>query len=512
MQAVCCETDARVLTKRVIEALYAAGVRELCLCPGGRNASFVQALANEERVRCYFWPEERSAAFFALGRARGSERPVAVVVTSGTAAGELLPAAMEARYSGAPLLLVTADRPRRQRRSGAPQAALQEGLFGPYAATLDLEGEEKVDLKDWGGDGPLHLNVCLEEYYCREEPLPLELIEKERQKSALSASPELLEGFLEEAERPVAIVGTLPPEERMGAARFLEAAGMPVYLEGPSGLRGAPGLEKQRICHSESVHDEDYDAVLRVGGVPTLRLWRDLEKMEGKKRLFSVSSLPYPGVSWGAVAPIDLFAAEPKRFSCDRYSALFARDKERRSRFQTLISEEPHSEPALVAKLSRLIPQEALLYIGNSLPVREWDMAAAGRHPQTFASRGLNGIDGQLSAFFGLCQKKGENWAVVGDLTALYDMAAPWILPQLECGALRLVVINNSGGKLFSRLMKEPVHQNSHSLNFRPLAEMWGLCYQKWEEIPEAPPPAPSLIELLPDNSASERFWSAWRG
>jgi 2-succinyl-5-enolpyruvyl-6-hydroxy-3-cyclohexene-1-carboxylate synthase len=148
----------------ILKQLHLAGVKELCLCPGGRNAPFVAELSKSKQFETFYWYEERSAAFFALGKTKIYERPSAVITTSGTAAGELLPAAMEAYYSGLPLVLVTADRPRRFRGTGAPQTAEQVGLFSVYATySQDLAEEEMCDLRPWSKTGPLHINVCFEE-------------------------------------------------------------------------------------------------------------------------------------------------------------------------------------------------------------------------------------------------------------------------------------------------------------------------------------------------------------
>ena len=120
------------LTRQILQEIRRMGVSELCLCPGARNAPFIALLSSSDLFRKYYWFEERSAAFFAMGRARALEAPAAVITTSGTAAGELLPAAMEAYYSGAPLVHQR-DRPRRFRGTGAPQSAEQVGLLGKYS-------------------------------------------------------------------------------------------------------------------------------------------------------------------------------------------------------------------------------------------------------------------------------------------------------------------------------------------------------------------------------------------
>ena len=111
-------------------------------------------------------------------------------------------------------------------------------------------------------------------------------------------------------------------------------------------------------------------------------------------------------------------------------------------------------EPRWFQFLSEAIPAGAAVLLGNSLPIREWNHAAAfeDRGLRCFSCRGANGIDGALSTFFGLSDDDAESWAIVGDLTALYDLSAPWILNQLAPGKRRIVVINNGGGRIFSKL------------------------------------------------------------
>src|SRR5437016_5389318 len=135
--------------RAIIERVRGLGVVDFCICGGSRNAPLIVALETG-----YTFVDERSAAFFALGRAKRDERPVAVITTSGTAAAELLPAAIEAYYSGVPLVLITADRPARYRGTGAPQAIEQSAIFGVYA---------ERSLRDWNRRMPLHINVEFDE-------------------------------------------------------------------------------------------------------------------------------------------------------------------------------------------------------------------------------------------------------------------------------------------------------------------------------------------------------------
>jgi len=145
--------------RELIEMVRGFGVVDFCVCSGSRNAPLIAVISQLDAGvsaggRAYSFVDERSAAFFALGRAKRDERPVAVITTSGTAVAELLPATIEAYYSGVPLVLITADRPARYRGTGAPQAIQQESIFGVYASRAT---------SDWNRRMPLHINVEFDE-------------------------------------------------------------------------------------------------------------------------------------------------------------------------------------------------------------------------------------------------------------------------------------------------------------------------------------------------------------
>ena len=162
----------------LVDGLVAGGVTHACVSPGSRSSPLALALARDPRVRVHIHLDERSSAFFALGIAKTTGRPVIVATTSGTAAAELLPAVVEASQSRMPLVLLTADRPPRVRGSGANQTIVQPGLFGEYVrASIDLpvpstEGQEAwwrqasreaFDAMAADPPGPVHLNCPFEE-------------------------------------------------------------------------------------------------------------------------------------------------------------------------------------------------------------------------------------------------------------------------------------------------------------------------------------------------------------
>lgn len=520
-----------------VATLMRQGVSEVIVCAGARNAVLVAVLARSPGLRVWSFPEERSAAFFALGRTLTLAAPVAVVTTSGTAVGELLPAAMEAYYQGLPLVLVTADRPRAYRGTGAPQAVEQPGIFTTYAAlcgdvaTLEELADFERVLAGWDHDCPVQLNVCL------EEPSASDLagatgvsgIAAVARPARAVADPQPVLAFLADrsAGPLLAVVAALPASERDGVSRFLQRLGCPVFAEATSGLRECPELARQLIHGGEAaLARQRAGRVLRLGGVPSVRWWRDLEKQPAI-RVLSLTSTGFPGLArfssvsgfprWdGLVASIDggpslsgLEAAgeNPEAAANGQTAALMLH---------------PNSEPALIHALSSRLPHGTLVFLGNSLPIREWNSFATTwpRGLRCYANRGANGIDGCLSTFLGLSADEPESWAVIGDLTALYDLAALWITPSLAPGRRRIVVINNGGGRIFSRVAatrdlppeQRQLMENPHALNFHGWAGMFGWAYVRvtaaddWTAALDLEA-THAIIEVVPDDAATAAFW-----
>jgi 2-succinyl-5-enolpyruvyl-6-hydroxy-3-cyclohexene-1-carboxylate synthase len=472
---------------RLIEEIRAAGVTDVCVCAGSRNSPLLVVLGARDDVRLFSFVDERSAAFFAIGRAKALGVPVAVVTTSGTAVAELLPATIEAYYSGIPLILITADRPARFRGTGAPQSIEQEGIFGMYAET---------SLETWTRERPLHVNIEF------DEPL-IDSFGLRRPQPPLSYATELRANIQKlqlrlQQSKPLVVIGGLASRQRERVREFVRELNAPTYAEPLSGLREDPSLPlitagERMIAHAE------FDSVIRIGNVPTLRFWRDLETSDTP--IIHFSDLPFAGLTRGEIHPIEELPA----MTGSRDEAFFARDREYAARFAKILDDEPLSELAMIRALSRELAPHTRVYLGNSLPIREWDLAAT-REPRGFAyeaNRGANGIDGQVSTFLGWCEPGHDNVCVVGDLTAIYDLNAPWVVPQLGDVRFRIVVVNNGGGRIFSRVaslrvvepaLRERIIENVHDVRFEHWAAMWNI----------------DVTELRPDTEASQRVWARY--
>ncbi|MDF1825754.1 MAG: 2-succinyl-5-enolpyruvyl-6-hydroxy-3-cyclohexene-1-carboxylic-acid synthase [Verrucomicrobiales bacterium] len=507
--------------------LAGVGVKHVMVCAGARNAPLVTSLLVTRGTagwRIWHHFDERTASFFALGLGKKSREPVAVITTSGTAVAELLPSAVEAYYAGVPLILVTADRPVVYRGSGAPQAIEQVGIFGSYAPlAIDVQGVSDLDgFRKWNRAEPVHLNLCFEEpspddLVSHWEPVELPLLKLESGHD----DNQSIEAFVTNSKKLIVLLGELEAGWRLPVESFLAGIGVPVWAEATSGLRESERLAGQLIRMEGGVADLKPREILRIGGVPSLRFWRDLEGC-GEIAVMSVSRRPFSGLArLSQLLLIDEFPCWNRGSNSIQISGDPLIEEGFKPAEQPPLKGFPDSEPAMIRAVSELIPEEALVYLGNSLPIREWNLAASFRpaHPQCFASRGANGIDGQVATFLGLSDAEEESWGIFGDLTALYDLNAPALFAQLTKARRRLVIMNNGGGKIFSRLpglaglddASKAVTENHHEQGFKSWAEMWGLRHMTWK----AGDPAPVLtdddvlIEVILDNEATECFWQA---
>ncbi|SKB04370.1 2-succinyl-5-enolpyruvyl-6-hydroxy-3-cyclohexene-1-carboxylate synthase [Prosthecobacter debontii] len=507
-----------LIVRSLLTALARMGVAEVCVAAGARNAPIIAALTESEGVKLWNFFEERSAAFFAIGRILADKAPVAVLTTSGTASAELLPAVIEAHYQGLPLVLITADRPRRYRGTGAPQAIEQKDLFGPYvSACLDVEVGASLSWPTRIGPRPLHINICL------DEPLATNLSGIDFLAHHGPGTPKQpASPAFALANEPTAVLASgLSVSEAEEAAPLLAKLGLPVMAEATSNLWGKwpnrPKLDHLLYPAGES-HLTALDAqqILRIGGVPTATWWRELEN-HPEIHVTNITRLPFPGLArrervqtlpWSCLAEMGRYQLPP---------AIVASQV---PDIQAALSDHPLSEPGWMRELAMHIPDGSQVFLGNSLPIREFNLGVGFIHPQVefLANRGANGIDGLVSTWLGTSAIVRESWLILGDLSALYDLAAPWIMAQLPKANRRLVVINNGGGKIFARvkslrgLSREARHiiENRHRVHFGPWAEMWGLGYLKvthpdqLDDLPEGP----LLIEVIPDAEQTDTFYS----
>lgn len=512
---------------RVLQQLKNFGVEEVALCPGGRNATFVELLDHCQSFSISGFYDERSAGFWALGRIQARAKPVAVVTTSGTAVAELLPSVIEAHYQGLPLICVTADRPRVFRGTGAPQTIEQADLLKPYAKNSYDYCETQGRPGPLSLEGPSHINICFDEPVL-DVPLPLEGYDIQSPEKApespkafapRSLSPNPL--TVKCGDKPLVLLGPLRTSEKQLVGEWLSQIHCPVVAEGLSQFQGDPILQGRQLHSGDqfllrAFMDGVFDSLVRVGGVPCTRLWRDLEYMDVP--VINFSDLPFSGMGRLPEPPHKLGDLGPiqHKWTQSEIDNLMANDFKVREIIHGLLKEFPWSEPACVSWLSRQWPDEkGQLFLGNSLPIRAWDQFAVvkGGQLEVLGQRGANGIDGMVSHFLGAIDPARPNMAILGDLTALYDLTGLWAKKYIPKEARsKLVVINNFGGQIFSQLSNNSLFLNSHKIRLGHWAQLFDISIQSLTQPQDLNWQAGlELVEILPDAEQSKGFWQAYK-
>ena len=470
----------------VLRALLAAGVRDVVLAPGSRSAPFALALYAADAagdLRLHVRIDERSAGFLALGLTIGSRVPVAVVTTSGTAVGNLLPAVMEAHHAGRCLIVVSADRPATLRGTGANQTTWQDGIFGRFAPTVDVA----VDAADSvvsaavtaaaGRPGPSHLNVQLDVPLVPDPglawwPGPLPPAAAVRVAAAddaddadadappgrtLRVAPGILPVHLPAGPRTVVLAG----DDAGSAARILaESAGVPLLAEPTSGARaGDHAVRTYRLLLGTPLGAAIERVV--VIGHPTLS--RPVTAL-----------LSRPDIALYAVRSRSGVATDPARRAIvldtvpvlnhsdggDWLASWQAADAMLAARVDALVERLPELHALQVAaELSAALGPGQTLVVGSSNPIRDLDLMLVPYRPRqrrlVVANRGLAGIDGTVSTAIGVDLGRAgapRTLAVMGDLTFVHDSGGLFAGAGEPRPDLTVVVVNDEGGSIFALL------------------------------------------------------------
>ncbi len=502
---------------KILTKVKQLGCEEVVLCPGGRNAPFVEVLSKTSLFKTTTLFEERSAGFYACGLIKKGQGPVAVITTSGTAVAELLPSVIEAYYQGLPLIIITADRPKNYRGSGAPQSIKQSKILSEFCqSTFDLE-EDLTDLLEFKDSlqKPLHINICFDEplLSIKKENYDGEFINIDKIKltpKCTETTPDQLD--FNKVKQPLVILGQLDADEASTVLPILKKLNLAIYAEAHSGLKYNNEISNQLITTGASTvglifKNEGFDSVIRIGGIPTLRFWRDLNNMEcpvlnfSKNQFSGLSRIKEPALSIQSLKLLEeaeLSSKEPAKFKSDSLM----------SKFYSLLEKYPNSEQSFVHKFSRTIENNSQVFLANSLPIREWDsFASPSGKVKIQTLRGANGIDGNISYFLGLAKDNITNYCLLGDLSALYDLAAGFLYKKYyQDKKIKIIIINNGGGKIFSPLFKNETFENSHDIEFSGWAKMFNLGYQKISSASDIKMSDDNeVIELIPDNSQSAK-------
>jgi 2-succinyl-5-enolpyruvyl-6-hydroxy-3-cyclohexene-1-carboxylate synthase len=472
----------------LVDELLRCGMREAVLAPGSRSAPLALALYEleaEGRVRLHVRIDERSAGFLALGLAKASGAPVAVVTTSGTAAANLHPAVVEADQSGVPLVLLTADRPPELRSTGANQTIDQVKLFGDAVRLFAEVGTpERVPGltaywralagRAWASaegtltrnPGPVHLNVAFREPLVPDGTFdwPDPLGGRDNGAPWTSAeAPAVVAPSVRLPARTLVVVGDTTPANGRAASVLAEEHGWPVISE-PSGnaRRGPNAISTGGLLLEvdEFVASARPEHVLVVGRPTLSRAVLALLRDPRVDVSVVASTANWADATRSAMQVMPLLPAADGHHAPDEewLGRWKSAEAAARSALSDVLAGDGSSELGLAAALHAALPADALLFLGSSMPVRDVFVAAAPREGVTvLANRGSAGIDGTVSSAVGAAlawqrDGGGRAFALMGDLTALHDANGLVLGPDEPEPDLTVVVVNNDGGAIFGLL------------------------------------------------------------
>jgi 2-succinyl-5-enolpyruvyl-6-hydroxy-3-cyclohexene-1-carboxylate synthase len=468
---------ARVIVRQIIEA----GVKDVVISPGSRNAplsiAFHQASV-KGLIKLHVRIDERTAAFFALGIAKASGRPVPIVCTSGTAVANYHPAVLEASHTNVPLLVLTADRPASLRKTGANQTTEQARIFGKAVRYFaDVSGSVYPMELPFNSlqSGPVHLNIQF------EEPLVGDKSDNWLNDLTISA-PKVFDRktpgtFYTKSTRGVLVIG----HDRGGLSadavrRFAEELGWPVIAEDPLTFKNAISHASVFLTSKTIAEDLAPDTVVVIGRTTLSRSINAFIKMARKEividpRMATVDSDRMANQKFLQLPKVEVQPADAD------YAEKWQKYSQRAAKMVGDISQ--WSEALIAREIGLSIPAGTSLFVSSSRPIRDLEGFAIARDGvETFANRGLAGIDGNISTALGIASQRTSTVAVLGDLGFLHDLTG---LIHNEDINLKIFVINNDGGGIFSTLSQrgvdgfEEVFGTPHGKDLAAIANAMGV-------------------------------------
>lgn len=527
----------------ILEALTRHGVRHICIAPGSRSTPLTLAAADNPAFIHHTHFDERGLGHLALGLAKASREPVAVIVTSGTAVANLYPALIEAGLTGEKLILLTADRPPELIDCGANQAIRQQAMFATHPSqtlslprpTRDIPARWLVSTVDNAvgslRQGALHINCPFAEpLYGEMDNADLDWQQAlgdwwQSDKPWLSAPAELVspkqrDWFFWRQKRGVIVAGRMSAAEGKRVAEWAQTLGWPLIGDVLSQTGQPLPCADLWLGNARAVTElQQAQIVVQLGSSLT------------GKRLLQWQATCEPEEYWlveNREGRLDPAHHRGRRLVSGVAEWLDLHPAEKRKPWATAIPElsrqawalvEQHSEQfgeaQLAHRIRHCLPEQGQLFVGNSLVVRLID--AFSRLPAgypVYSNRGASGIDGLISTAAGVQRATAKaTLAIVGDLSALYDLNALALLRQASAPFV-LLVVNNNGGQIFSLLPTPPREREQfylmpQNINFEHAAAMFSLKYQRpqsWAELDMAlnsawSKPGATLIEVIVNDS-----------
>lgn len=488
--------------KRMANAFVNAGVEAVVISPGSRSTPMAYAFASTKAFQCYMQVDERSAAFFALGMAKASRKPVILLCTSGTAASNYHPAVTEAFYARVPLIVLTADRPHELREVGAPQTIDQTKMFGshvkwsfdmPLASEHSLVGDfierqlqRSYALAMTAPMGPIHLNLPFREPLLIDFDLPAPPTTFYRHFTAeayLSEEVEeqIMQLFKQDAKGLI-IVGELSSPIRKDAFwSFAERLQWPVLCDPLSNLRSEVPHSVEALCidHYDAILKSEAfvkemapEIVFRFGAQPvskSLSLFLQAHRpatyivVDESPQFRDSLSIVTHHLQTDAKAILQLPLVESTMLS---YASQWASANDAATRVTESFTKTMNDEGKYVKVLVDHLPDKSDVISGSSMPIRDMDtfFRKTKKDIALFSNRGTNGIDGVVSTALGIQAARGrDTWLLIGDLSFLHDVNG-LLVSRFHETNVTIVIMNNDGGGIFSYLPQSSVQNHYEQL------------------------------------------------
>lgn len=524
-------------SQTLIAGFVAAGVADAVISPGSRSTPLALAILRQSRITSHVAVDERSAAFFGLGLAKASRRPVLLLATSGTAPANWFPAIVEASLSGVPMILISADRPPELQACGANQTIHQPGMFGAHVrashslgtpfedfdpACLHRLAAQACEQACWPYPGPVHINQPFREPLLPANPLTEPVIP-----DTIRISPPALKPDHERMRhlatmisgRPGLIVcGDMPtsPMQNQAITGLAARLNCPILAEPLSGLRFGPH-DRTRVCVrynqwlANGQFGDQYrpEWLIRFGAYPVTRHLQAYVASAGNTHIHVD---PWPRWSDPANRISDLLRTEASLFCqalLGKISAPATNDWFAAFAEQERISK-ANEDAGHIGVLIDELPEDTPLFVGNSLAIRQLDSySGSGQNTIHFyGNRGASGIDGNISMAMGIAQAHGRVVALLGDLTCQHDLGGLALASGRDA---LIVVVNNHGGGIFDHLPQRQLPEfetgwrTPQQIDFQHAAQTFGLGYGRADNNENFRPVlraalaagGPQLIELL---------------
>ncbi|WP_347053664.1 2-succinyl-5-enolpyruvyl-6-hydroxy-3-cyclohexene-1-carboxylic-acid synthase [Flavobacterium olei] len=499
------------LAQSIIEILSAKGIINIIISPGSRNAPLTIGFAQNPNFKCYSIADERCAAFFALGIAQQTQKPTALVCTSGSALLNYYPAVAEAFYSQIPLIVISADRPQSKIDIGDGQTIRQENVFANHSvfnANLTEDASEENDLKINLAietailkKGPVHINAPFEEpLYETTETLSVHPkitdLQLEETVQKIDNSEEFVSVW-NTAKRKLILVGVnqtnLIDQEIID--NLAADPSVVVLTETTSNLHHTTFINSIDTLITP-FDDSDFkefnpEVLVTFGGMVVSKSIKGFLRKYKPKHHWHIDTL----------RAYDTFSALTKHFEMqpnDFFKDLLSKTsfvksnyfknidavyKTRLERRISYLSKIEFSDFKVFEKVIESLPKDSMLQISNSSAIRYAQLIDIDDSIEVFCNRGTSGIDGSTSTAIGAAVGSAKQTIfVTGDISFLYDSNALWnsYIPK----NFKIILINNGGGGIFRILPgheEKPVFntyfETSHNLTAEHLARMYHLNY-----------------------------------